>query len=966
MLLLFTATCRKAFKILFICFGNDYNIKSKLPAEYFKIRVTSFIISFLCFSFFFTTSLDSWSYQKYSSIKIYLPNELNERYRLLELLEVDHYHEHNGAFLYTVDQEQLDLLNKSGYRYDMIDEDAIATLEKKNQEYYDKIHNGDPNARVAFERSGSYLDDIISTPSAFVVQPTLGGYYRYGQMDTAMTALVTAYPSIAQKFSIGTSVEGRTLWCIKISDNVSTDELTEPEVLYMGLHHAREAISGSSMIFFMQYLCENYATDSRIKDLVDNRQIYIIPNVNPDGWEYNRSTNPTGGGQWRKNRRNNGSGQYGVDLNRNWGIDFANCTGALGGTSNCGSSIISSAVYWGPSQYSEPETRSLRTFVRSRRFVACMDQHSVGPYYSLPWGRLTRTMSAADEAVYKQMSAQMGKYNGMRYGNTYQTLGYEVSGGMKDLLLRGTDSLPNGKCYGMTGEGSNGTSTTNFWPLAAEIIPLCKGMVYQNLQLLYMAGSYVDIEDVGNLHIKQATGKFRFSVRRIGLGNQQVSVTLIPIQNIETVGSPITITTASLPSFNSVYADSISYTLSTGITDGSMIKYAWRVQTGGYTYFDTITAIYKGVDLIKDEMEGPLASTNWMITGGWAYTNDEAYAGSKSLGESPGTDYAENAVHIAQFNNSINLSGATDAFLSFWVKYRAENFRDLLRVEVSTDGSTWTALSGKHTVKEPGTADGSKVNDTSALTGLKEFWTREVFNLGAYIGESDLRLRFRFTSDASTIYAYAQDAGFYIDNLTVFAGNSSGSVLPVELFDFFGKTINGQNHLEWTTASEKNTAQFIVERSQDGKYIEEIGQVKAAGNSRNSLSYSFVDYSPFIGDNLYRLKIIDNDNTYEYSKWVLLKNITSTLEEKTGIKTIYPNPSRDFIRLTIQVAEVQSRMKLMIYAMNGQIVHQQELNLEQGLTTEELDLSGLKSGAYMIALEQKENGIIHEHKFIKH
>jgi hypothetical protein len=105
----------------------------------------------------------------------------------------------------------------------------------------------------------------------------------------------------------------------------------------MGHHHAREAIGGASMIFLMQYLCQNYATDSRIKDLVDNREIFIIVCANPDGWEHNRTLSASGGGQWRKNRRNNGSGQYGVDLNRNWGVNFANCTGAVGAAS-CGSS----------------------------------------------------------------------------------------------------------------------------------------------------------------------------------------------------------------------------------------------------------------------------------------------------------------------------------------------------------------------------------------------------------------------------------------------------------------------------------------------------------------------------------------------------------------------------------------------------------------------------------------------------
>ena len=81
-------------------------------------------------------------------------------------------------------------------------------------------------------------------------------------MNTEMNDLVTAFPSLVQKTSIGLSIEGRNIWCLKISDNVITDENNEPEVLYLGLQHAREAITGTSLIFFAQYLAQNYGTNA--------------------------------------------------------------------------------------------------------------------------------------------------------------------------------------------------------------------------------------------------------------------------------------------------------------------------------------------------------------------------------------------------------------------------------------------------------------------------------------------------------------------------------------------------------------------------------------------------------------------------------------------------------------------------------------------------------------------------------
>jgi hypothetical protein len=275
-------------------------------------------------------------------------------------------------------------------------------------------------------------------------------------------------------------------------------------------------------------------------------------------------------------------------------------------------------------------------------------------------------------------------------------------------------------------------------------------MVYQDLQLIYTMGSYVDLQDKGSINLSAKTGHFKFNARRIGLGNAPVTVSVIPLQNIASVGSPVTIATASLPNFNSVYNDSISFTLNPLIAAGNSIKFAWRIQTGGYTYYDTVTNIFQGVVLFSDNMEGALATTNWTINSGWAYTNDGAYTGTKSLAESPASNYADNVNLIAQKTTNLNLSGAGAAYLSFWVKYRCENFRDFLRVEVSTNGTTWVSLIGQNTVRQPGTSDGNRLRDSSALTGINEFWSREVFDLKNFLGASALRLRFRFNSGANS------------------------------------------------------------------------------------------------------------------------------------------------------------------------------------------------------------------------
>ena len=272
---------------------------------------------------------------KYSRVKIVPPADKQQRAELLGLLEIDHFDMHEGAIIAEIDQQKMALLQRTAFQYEIVVPDVAEHINEMNQRYFAASASG----RTAMEQPGGVVANLVPTPAAFQVHATLGGFYSFAQMNTAMNNLVTNYPSLVQKTSLGLSVEGRDIWCIKISDNVATDESNEPEVLYIGLQHAREAIGGSSLIFFMQYLCENYATDTRIQSLINNREIFIVPCMNPDGWEYNRINDPNGGGGWRKNRRNNGDGTFGVDLNRNWGVDWANCSGA---SASCGSSSTAS------------------------------------------------------------------------------------------------------------------------------------------------------------------------------------------------------------------------------------------------------------------------------------------------------------------------------------------------------------------------------------------------------------------------------------------------------------------------------------------------------------------------------------------------------------------------------------------------------------------------------------------------
>ncbi|MFI5129461.1 MAG: M14 family zinc carboxypeptidase [Chitinophagales bacterium] len=924
----------------------------------------------------------AFSQDKYSTVKIYPPNDESKRAELVGLLQLDHYYfEQDGGFIAEINQGDIKRLKGTGYRYEILVDDVAKHVNELNRQYYRKVASGlTSSGRVAYEQSGSILDSMIKKPAAFVVQGTFGGYYSFAQMNTAMTALATAYPTIVQKTSLGLSIEGRDIWCIKISDNVATpQDATEPDVLYVGLQHAREAITGASMIFFMQYLCEEYAAgNQKIIDLVDNREFYIIPCMNPDGWEYNRLNGGVGTGQ-RKNRRNVGvddppaGDQKGVDLNRNWGIDWGNCSAPiLGPPSSCGSTNTSDATYWGTGAFSEPETQAIRNLVITKNFVVAFDQHAFGPYYSLPFGRRSlHTMTTPQQQFYTCIPALMGQYNGMRANDSYGALGYEVAGGFKDWMLLGDIGTgTKGTVYGMTGEGGagGGTGGTNgsFWAPAGEIINLCQGMCYQNLQLAYSAGSYVDLQDASDIAVSSLSGNLSFSIKRIGLANAPVTVTLVPLQNISSVGAPVTVNT--LTNYYDVYNGSISYTLPAAMTNGQRIKFVWRVQTGGYTYTDTIVKFYNPVQLLTDDFESGFGQWSTTFTGagasGWGVTTaGTGYNGAgRAMSESPAaaTNYTTSTTRRAHYINTMDLGNATATYLSFWVRHRAENFRDRLRVEYSTNSTdglngTWVVVAGTTTVQEPGTLDGATINGQHSLTGIRENWTHELFDLSAANGSAAVRIRFVFVSDTDpTSFADERDDGFYIDNLKIIKSTVALITLPVHFISFTGTlTPDKTIRLDWDAATDEQHDYFEIEKSTNGTSFSSIGK------GPSSAPYWKIDANPSFGNNYYRVKQVDRDGTVTYSNIVKINYDPSSF-----VMSVYPNPAKEDVTLRFNT-EQPERVTIRVTDLSGKTVYSKQMTVGGSIKETKISVGDWPSQTYIIKVSKSDNTSLSVQKIVK-
>jgi murein tripeptide amidase MpaA len=897
--------------------------------------------------------------EKYSKVKIPITSEEIRR-RVLDRVEADHYLYEGNSMIIVLDQEELQRLKTSGVPYKVVVEDVVKytiELNKKASRSIDIASSG----KAAFQYTGKRVSTIIPTPTLFGTGGSLRlgasngpGYFTYSEMLAKMQALQTSYPTLFKVISIGTSAEGRIIYGVKISDNVQEDE-DEAEVLYTALQHAREAIGGTSMIFFMQFLAENYNNDAKVRTLLDNREIFIIPCVNPDGYEYNYDgvDNPaSGGGLWRKNRRLIAGSTYGVDLNRNYGVDWGNCAGA---TTSCGSSLPSADTYFGPSKFSEPETQAIRDFVYSRNFTAAIDQHCFGPYFSLPFGRPSlHTMSSSDQKFYTHIPALMGMYNCHRAGNSPETVNYEVAGGIKDWLLMGDVGVgTKGKIYGMTGEAGGG----DYWAPTSQIIQLCKENCFQNIQLAFAAGDYVDLQDVSDIDVRAMAGNFGYTIRRIGLNNGPVSISIAPITNIQSVGDPIT---TSLANYYDSYSGNISYTLNPSIKNGQLIQFAWKIEAGGMILYDTVTKIYNALPLLYDNMEGTL-STNWTAVGdtknseSWTLTTSKAFAGTKSMTESPSGNYPSNTERLITLNDPLNLSDATAAYLSFWVWHRSENCRDKLQVQVSTGArnAPWVPLSGTHTVMEN---DGSgSLGGQPALTGIRENWTREIIDLSAYKGIGTVELRFAFTSDGDASgFAYEKDDGFYIDEVKVIKSTSVLTSLPVNFVNFSGRLLEDNTvKLWWEAYADDQHDHFEIERSTDGTTFTKIGEV-------NRLPpYQFIDISPALGHNYYRIRQFDKDGKYSYTKVIIVsvKHHISVL--------LYPNPVKEELQISLK-SQKSEAVRVRITDLQGRELFSKSLTPSASTNVLKVDMRSWMPELYILILYDSSGGVISTQKVIKH
>jgi carboxypeptidase T len=722
-------------------------------------------------------SASSQQPEGYSRVRIWTDGRAGTLADLAALgLAVDHGEVKAGVCITTdLSTTEISIARAAGFTCDVLIPDVGSFYRSRN--------TGGNVPRAKSDRELCNAPAPVAIPENFQLG-SMGGYLTWEEMLANLDAMHAAFPGlISARQAIGTTHEGRSLYVVRMSNAPDMDQ-DKPEVLYDALHHAREPASLSQLIFYMWHLLENYGTDDEVTYLLNNLELYFVPCVNPDGYVYNQTTAPEGGGMWRKNRRMNSDGSFGVDLNRNYGQGW--------GTDDSGSSPDpGSDVYRGASAFSEPETQAMRDLCIARQFRMALNYHTFGNLLIYPWG-YQPSFYTPDSAVFVEQGVVLTKENRYRFGTADQTVNYVVNGGSDDWMYG--EQVTKDKIFSMTPEA--GQQDEGFWPPDWRITEICQVNVGQNKRLAHLAAVYGRLDDRTAPIFAGSEGHIRFDLQRFGLEQGPLTVSLEGLDHVTAVGQPITYADLDLLELRT---DSIAISLEQGLASGTAFRYVLSLSNGLYTWRDTITRAAGIPAVVLVDQGNSLA--NWQGTGWGIATN--SWTSSPSCISIPSSgNYPDGVTQRITRSQTVDLTNASAAVLTFMAQWDIEAYYDQVQVLGSADGVNWTPLCGRYT--RPGSVfqdEGQPVYD-----GQQPNWVHEEIDLGAFLG-GPLRLRFQLQSDWGANYP-----GFRFDDLTVTVSNANttgtnGERHSMPLLRIMPNPTSGQ---VWLTVGTSAPARLVV------------------------------------------------------------------------------------------------------------------------------------------------------------
>ena len=315
---------------------------------------------------------------------------------------------------------------------------------------------GELTARgVSWQVLVSDIDAVAAAEAARLRSPAARAadwsaeYHDYRAIAAHLEELAGRAPERAALAAIGSSLEGRPLWALRIGGDRGA-----PAMLVNATEHAREWIAAAVATCVADRLIGDYDRDPAIRAFVDHTQLWLVPVANPDGYQHSWSTDR----YWRKNLRD----RHGVDLNRNFPVGF-------GGTGSSGNKR--SEIYRGAYAFSEPESIALRDLARRERIALHVDLHAYGQLLLYPWSHTGTPAKDRDRfaAIGDRMTSAMVAAHGTPYRLTSAIEFYPAAGTMMDWM------------YGELGALSYAIELRPRWPGGApgfvlppeQILPTC-------------------------------------------------------------------------------------------------------------------------------------------------------------------------------------------------------------------------------------------------------------------------------------------------------------------------------------------------------------------------------------------------------------------------------------------------------------------------------------------------------------
>ena len=616
---------------------------------------------------------------------------------------------------------------------------------------------------------------------------SMGGFLTLAELEAEVDSMRAAFPLlISRRETLGVSIENRPLWAVKISRNPDVDE-QEPRVLYTALHHAREPQGMMTLVHTMWYFLEHYGINEDVTEILDRRELYFMPAVNPDGYAFNQSTNADGGGMWRKNRRQNADGSVGVDLNRNYGMAW--------GYDNVGSSGTPfHDSYRGTGPFSEPEIVAIRELCMRKHFSVALNHHSFGNVLIHPWGH--RNAQTPDSVVFRRLAEILTRRSYYAYGTGMETIGYATNGDSDDWMYG--DTLVKPMIYSMTPEV--GGADDGFWPSPAQIAPIAERNLDANLSLARLAGECYAVEVAAvNQRVDNDTVSLSLALRSLGARKVSSGVTVhIEESDSRPVYPPSAFVSTSSPS-----PFQVKIVRDKGKAEGSWMALHVRLSAANDYSRDSIRfRIGIPVVLIRDTVDtlggrwaavSTLTGSNWDTSSTWAYSGRLAYT------DSPIGEYQHSLTSVLTLAAPIRLAGSA-AELRFRGRWDIEPEYDIVVVEASSDqGRTWSALEGKYTRPGSGAVGSKQPLGVPGLDRMQREWVEEVMDLQAFVG-GELLLRFRLDTDA-----FVQRDGIFVDDITVLLYNTGplsvrDMTTPAApcLFQNYPNPFNGETRIRFT------------------------------------------------------------------------------------------------------------------------------------------------------------------------